>query len=371
MSRGEDYYKYLLALNYFLSWGPLTLKNLLDNFPSPRKIWEAKISDLEQFGINKKSASAFAEARSKINPERAWEKLKKEKIKMLSLEDSEYPELLKEIYAAPLCLYYRGNINLLQDPLLAIVGSRKCSSYGLQAIQRILTNLLNNYEINTVSGLALGIDTQVHKSTLEENQATVAVLGSGIDRTSLYPGQNRALAEKIINQNGLVISEFPPGIPALKQNFPQRNRIVSGISLGTWVVEAASRSGALITANYALEQNREVMALPGNIFSPTSAGTNQLIKKGAKLIENADEIAETLNLTKTEKSANNNKQIEFDLSETEKTVLSSLTYEPRDINRVIKETNLTTSEVSSNLSLLELKGIIQKTGDSKYFKLYN
>lgn len=368
MSREEDYYKYLLALNYFLSWGPVTLKNLLDEYSSPRKIWEASISDLEKLGINKKLASAFAEARTKIDPERAWEKLNKEGIKMLSYKDRGYPKLLREIHAPPLCLYYKGNLDILQAPLLAIVGSRKCSSYGLQVIQKILQDLLGGYKVVTVSGLALGIDTQAHKRTLEEKGKTIAVLGSGIDPGSLYPGQNRALAEKIINQGGLLISEFPPGTPALKQNFPQRNRIISGISLGTWVVEAAERSGALITSGYALEQNREVMALPGNIFSTASSGTNKLIKKGAKLIEGAEDIAETLDLTKIEKSANNNKQTEINLSDTEKTIFSSLTHEPQDINRIIKKTNLTTSEVSSNLSLLELKGLIQKTGDSKYVK---
>ncbi len=368
MSRDINFYKYLLALNYFPAFGPVSLRKIWNRFSSPREIWKAKSESLIKAGIKRETALSFIEARKKINPDLAWEKLKKENIQIISFKDEEYPSWLKEIYAPPLALYYKGNIKLLKSDSLAIVGSRKCTSYGQKSLEVIGKKLLNNYQINIVSGLALGIDAKAHQVALEQNEKTIAVLGSGLNQKNIYPASNQSLAQKIIKQNGLLLSEFPPGVPALKHHFPQRNRIISGISKGVWIVEAAKRSGALITARYALEQNREVMALPGNIFSSASQGANQLIKQGAYLIDSEEEIGKTLDLTKKEKSAINNKQAEINLSEKEKKILSQISKEPCHINQISRQNNLNISEVNSLLSSMELKGLIYNLGENKYIK---
>jgi len=210
-------------------------------------------------------------------------------IKTINLQDPDYPVLLKQIHQPPHLLYYLGEIKNLNH-CLAVVGSREHSEYGRQTTKRLIAGLLNQAEITIVSGLAKGIDALAHWSALENKGRTVAVLGSGFNH--LYPQENYGLAQRILQQGGCLISEYAPDSPPAKQNFPARNQIISGICWGTLIVEAAVRSGSLITGRYALEQNREVFAVPGNIDSPTSAGTNNLIKLGAKPICSVDDILE-------------------------------------------------------------------------------
>jgi DNA processing protein len=210
-------------------------------------------------------------------------------VKTVSLNDADYPRWLRQIHQPPQVLYYLGEITNL-DNCLAVVGSRQHSEYGRQTTKRLLGGLLNQTEIVIVSGLALGIDSLAHWAALENNGRTVAVLGSGFNH--IYPQENHQLAKRIVEQGGCLISEYAPDISPAKHHFVARNRIISGICWGTLIIEAAIRSGSLITGRYALEQNREVFAIPGNIYSPTSGGTNNLIKLGAKPVLSVDDILE-------------------------------------------------------------------------------
>jgi len=215
------------------------------------------------------------------------------KIEELSIESEEYPKQLKDIYDPPLKLYVLGNKELLKQKGIAIVGSRKCSEYGKEVALQI-SKQLSEAGINIISGLAVGIDSFAHLGNLQENSIgkTIAVLGSGLDK--IYPKENIELARKIIKSDGCIVTEYPEGTSASKSNFPQRNRIISGLSKGVLVVEASEKSGALITADFALEQGREVFAVPGDINKETSKGTNDLIKQGAKLVTNYEEILEEI-----------------------------------------------------------------------------
>lgn len=288
----------------------------------------------------------------------------KEKITTIGLNDNRYPGLLKEISSPPSILYVKGKIPA--GPAIAVVGSRLATGYGLDMAARLSRELAAR-GIVIVSGLALGIDTAAHKAALEVGGKTVAVLGSGLDEKSIYPAQNINLAREIVEKDGAVISEFPSKTSPLPHHFPQRNRIVSGLSLGVLVVEARQKSGALITANFALHQNREVFALPGSASSQSSAGTNKLIQQGAKLVLSADDILEELNIeTKREETKNAEEKINFnDLSGKEKIIAEIISRETLNVDKIIETTKLSASEVLAALSILEIKGIA-KQADGKY-----
>jgi len=213
-------------------------------------------------------------------------------ISRVDINDPEYPRILKEIYDPPQGIYIRGNIEILNKSGLAVVGTRKATAYGIKATEEIIKNLPPGLVI--VSGLALGIDTVAHRAALKKNIPTIAVLGSSVDDQSIYPRENAKLAYEIIAKGGAIISEYEPPSPPQKQNFPARNRIISGLSKAVIVIEAPEKSGALITAKCALEQNREVYALPGNVFSENSQGTNNLIKQGAHPITSFKEVIEEI-----------------------------------------------------------------------------
>ena len=275
-------------------------------------------------------------------------------IKKISINDKNYPLLLKKIKDAPRVIFYRGKI-LPKENCLAVVGTRLCSVYGKNAAFEI-AGALSRAGLTIVSGLAPGIDTASHKATIEQKGRTIAVLGTGLDERSIYPRDNIKLAEKIIETGGCLLSEYPPGTRGNKFTFPQRNRIISGLSLGTLVIEAKQKSGALITANYAKEQKRPVFALPGPIHSPNSRGCHYLIKNGAKLIENAQDILEELNINlkiPEEKEQTKGKSREECL------ILEKLKTGPLDINEIIKKTGLPASVVAANLSALEVEGRIR------------
>jgi DNA processing protein len=270
--------KYFNAFN-LIGVGPISFQKLLEKFSSLEEAWQ---SNLE--GILNRQVIA---KRTRINPEKEYEKLAKRGIKVLTIKDKTYPKLLKEIYAPPALLYIQGK---LSEPCLGIVGSRELSPYGFKTAPKLSFELARK-GLTIVSGLAKGIDTLAHQSALKARGKTIAVLGSGLD--IIYPKDNQKLSKEII-QTGAVISEFPLGTPPKRQNFPQRNRIVSGLSRGVLIIEAGERSGSLITARQALEQNRDVFAVPGPINSLTSAGTNGLIKLGAKPVTEVNDILEEL-----------------------------------------------------------------------------
>lgn len=365
MTQTETELKYWNAFGLIREIGPVRFKKLINYFPSMEQAYKADEQELGNAELDQKTIEAILIKRRETDIEQEYEKLCRENIKIVTIKDVDYPKSLKEIYAAPAILYVKGNLKN-DEKCLAIVGTRKYSLYGKQATLEI-TDALCKIGITVVSGLARGIDTFAHQACLNNNSQTIAVAGSGIDNASLYPSANRELARRIKEQ-GAVISEYPIGTLPLKQNFPARNRIISGLCLGTLVVEAPESSGALITAKYALEQNREVFAVPGPIYSVNSAGTNHLIKSGAKLVTNIEDIVEELNLaahTAVILPPTEKKEIKADNIE-EKTLLNLLNNEPTHIDFLIQESQLPTSQINSLLVMLEINGRIRNLGGMNY-----
>ena len=292
-------------------------------------------------------------------------------IHLVGYEDKGYPPLLKELDDPPMMLFAKGDVGCLQQPMLALVGSRKCSEYGFEMAKK-LGEELSDYKSVVVSGMARGIDEGAHIGALKQGQ-TVAVLGTGVDRC--YPAQNRKLYEQILQQ-GCVLSEFLPGTEALPFHFPMRNRIISGMSLGTVVVEAEIKSGSLITAQLALEQNREVFAVPGNVFSLFSQGTNKLIQAGAKLVVNAEDImsefsdAYLSNFKKPSANSSNNQSILLD--KVEIMVYDCLSRQPIQIEKLhsaIVDQHMPIQTLEMVLLKLELKGLVQRLPARRYSRM--
>jgi len=283
-------------------------------------------------------------------------------IEKITLEDNGYPKILKEIHDPPKTLYIRGNFSKQDKIAIGVVGTRGYTSYGKRATEDIAGSLAET-GITIISGLAKGIDAFAHKAALDRGGRTIAVLGSAVDANSVYPSCNRKLADKI-EKNGAVISEYPSGIKSERWFFPQRNRIISGLSLGILVIEAPEKSGALITAMQAVEQNREVFAIPGPIYSQNSVGTNKLIQMGAKLVTCANDILEELNLPLLEEKKKKFKPE----NKWEEILFNILDKEPIHIDEITKKSNLDTGLVSSTLITLELRGIVRNQGGGYYFR---
>ncbi len=281
-------------------------------------------------------------------------------IKKISIEDKNYPKLLKKIANPPKILYYLGEIKGKEN-CFAIVGTRRYSPYGKQVALEIAGDLAEA-GLTIVSGLAPGIDTFAHTACVERKKRTIAVLGTGLDEKSIYPKSNLKLAKKILESGGALISEYPSGTSGAKYTFPQRNRIISGISLGILVVEAPEKSGALITAEYAFSQKRKVFAIPNSIYSKSSRGCHYLIKKGAKLVENAKDILKELGLPlrTTPPGSVEGETVEENL------ILKVLKEEALYIDEIIKRTKLSTAKVSSTLAILEIKGKVRNLGGNIY-----
>lgn len=284
-----------------------------------------------------------------------------EEIREITIENEKYPQLLKRITTPPKVLYIKGELK--NDELcFAIVGTRRCSPYGKQATLDFSGNL-SDIGITIVSGLAPGIDTFAHRAVVERRKRTIAVLGTGIDEKSIYPKENIQLAKKIIEFGGSLISEYPPGTRGTNFTFPQRNRIISGLSRGVLVVEAKEKSGSLITAKYAFLQKRKVFAIPGTIYSLNSLGPHKLIKQGAKLVENVDDILEELNLTNL-KSQHQGEM--GDGTPEENLILNTLKEESLYIDKIIEKTKLPAAKIASTLAILEIKGRVRNLGGNVY-----
>jgi len=355
--------KYWLALSQFYKFGPVKLKKIKKHFPNMAAAFKAPFKEYLRAGIDEKTAEEFTIFKHQVEPDRLLENLNKEKIKILTIDDAAYPKLLKQIYDPPLLIYYRGDLEAFSDFALAIVGTRKFTHYGQQVTEKMVRELIAN-GLTIVSGLALGIDTLAHLAAVDAGGNTIAVLGCGLDQQSIYPSQNRYLADKIQAHGGIIISEYPLGTMPLRHHFPQRNRLISGLSLGTLVIEAGEKSGSIITAMHALEQNRDVFAIPGNIYSDYSAGTNSLIKLGAKLVSGAKDIIESLNLTDAV-AYTENKKIIPETNE-EKLILAHLSYEPLHIDELKQLTKLDTSIINSTLTIMEMKGQVKNLGGMQY-----
>lgn len=353
-------------LKYWISFlkvpgiGRVKITQLLSYFGTLENAWKSSNFDLSCSGLDSKSVASVVNSRSKISPEDEQQKLEKYKVKAIPFSSSEYPERLKEIVDFPPVLFVRGNLLPEDDLCLSVVGTRRVSMYGRQVTEDIAADLARN-RITIVSGLAKGIDTLAHKCALENHGRTVAVFASGLD--IVYPAENTALARQIM-ENGALLSEYPLGIKPKPDNFPRRNRIMSGISLGVLVIEAGERSGALITADQALAQNREVFAVPGSIFSPFSKGTNTLIMQGAKLVRNYMDILEELNLARVAQQLEMKELLPVD--ETEFLLIKQLSSDPRHIDEVCRMCGLPPATVSGTLAVLELKGIVKQIGSMNY-----
>ena len=353
--------KYLNAFNQFEFIGARTLKKIRKFFGNYEKAWKAPFSQISKAGLKGKVLAELDKGRSLINPDKEIERLKKYNIQILTPEDEHYPKLLKEIYDAPEILYYLGDLSAFSDFSLAIVGSRRYTSYGKEVVSYFAQELAVK-GLTIVSGLALGIDALSHQAALEVGGKTVAVLGSGLDK--IYPATNRQLGKEILKKKGILISEYPLGSSALKYHFPHRNRIISGLSLGILVIEAAEKSGSLLTASHALEQNREIFAVPGSIFSSRSRGTNNLIKSGAKAVTDPQDILKELDIQNTSLYKETKKIIAD--SPQEEIIINLLKENPQPINKIFKKTGLPIAKLNSLLTIMEMKGQIKNLGGGVY-----
>lgn len=372
MQNLNDEQKYHLAFNYFNKFGPSKMRLIEAYFPDLKTAFYASWSELEKASLNPNLVTSFIHWRSSFNLETCLQELEMENIKILTWHDLEYPKALLEIHAPPPLLYYIGNINILssKNNFLAVVGSRDHSAYASKIVSELIPPLIEN-KIIIVSGLANGVDTLAHQETILNNGKTIAVLGCGLKADIIYPYNNRRLAEEIVNKNGLLISEFAPKIKPLSMNFPQRNRIIAGLSKATLVIESKTKSGSLITAYQALEQNREVLATPGNIFSEFSKGPNGLIKKGAKVILNSDDILEVYNLSShkinkgKKRKIRNNNQTDLLLESEAEIIIYKLIKKATErsekitADEIIKNTKLDTSTINSTLSILEIRNLLK------------
>ncbi len=354
---------YLLALHSVEYLGPSALQKLFDYYGSFEAIWNAPINEIAKFKPLPKALDNFKTAKKELDPQDYYETLIKKGISVLTIFDENYPELLKEIHGAPMILYYKGNLNdEILEKCFGVVGTRMPTGYGRLVTEK-LTRELACAGLTIVSGLARGVDTIAHATTIEENGKTIAVLGGGLSK--IFPPENIHLAEKIASGFGAVITEFPPNYPHLAGNFPARNRIISGLSKGILVTEAAEDSGSLITARLALEQNREVFAVPGPITSDMSMGTSSLLKEGAKLVMNASDILDELGV----KTVVSDPVTTSNLSESEKEILDFIKNEPKHIDEIARNFKTPVAEISGLLLKLEIAGIVKNLGGGNYTRI--
>lgn len=359
-----------IALNMTPGVGPRVATNLLERFGSPSAVFHARRGELESVRLKPETIESIIKKEFAERAEGELERVKKLGGDILILDDGSYPSLLREIADPPITLYVRGYWQAcLEQPCVAVIGSRMCSTYGENASEMLSRDLASR-GITVVSGLARGIDAAAHKGALQGKGRTVAVMGTGID--GIYPKENTRLVREILDNGGCLVSQFPLGTPPLKDNFPYRNRIISGLSLGVLIVEASERSGSLITARLATEQNREVMAVPGNITSSNSYGTNYLIKAGAKLVQQwqdvvaelPSEIAARILPPKIEEKNNGKfaqqELVPADLNGNERKVWSLLNAdEATHIDVLLESSGLSFGELNSVLVGLDIKDMIR------------
>lgn len=355
-------------LNLIPGCGAKTLREAVAHFGSAQKAWEA--SEVDWVGIP--FASHFNPVgidtkRQAIHPDQEAEKLERSAITILPFTDPNFPALLHEIPNPPALLYARGSWRDWNTvPLIAIVGSRDYSPYGKQVAEE-LSRELSRAGVVVVSGLAFGIDSIAHEGSLAADKPTIAVLGGGIDDTSIAPQSHLRLAHQVC-QNGVLLSEYAPDTPPTTGTFPARNRIIAGMTLGTIVVEAKEGSGSLITARLALDFNREVFAVPGSIFSELSMGTNALLKQGAKLVTGVQDILNELQL-ETSFIQGHAKQVPTNLTDDEQQILSCLTRDGLHIDKVIEASRLETTRAVSLITKMEMRGLIKNIGNMQYIRI--
>jgi DNA processing protein len=353
-----------IGFNLVKGIGPARLKSLIEHFGSVDAAWKATPNELQQTNLGAKLIEAMQKTRSSDLLNQTWDYLKQKKIGVLTWQEPGYPRYLLQIDLPPPVLYVRGQLRDEDDWAVAVVGTRRMTKYGRQAAQDMAGMLARN-GITVVSGLARGIDSVAHRYSLESNGRTIAVLGCGIDR--VYPPENRDLAKQISSQ-GAVITDYAPGTKPEASNFPARNRIISGLVRAVVVVEAGSRSGALITSSFAAEQGREVLAVPGSIFAPSSKGTNRLIQQGAHPLLDPQDILELLNLEMIHEHRSARSALPADATEAQ--LYKILGGEALHVDEIRAQTELPIEKVTATLTLMELKGIIRQVGAMHYVAVH-
>lgn len=355
--------KYWVAFSAIEQIDSTFVQRLYNYFGDVEEAYNAGMSELSQIDeLSVKKAETFLRMRDKINPDKALEEVQKRNINFFAFEDENYPSLLKQIANPPAVLYYKGDIKSCNfDKTLAVVGSRRASFNAKEAVNRIISELAGT-DICIVSGLAAGIDTAAHLAALDNNLKTIGVIASGFDY--IYPSSNKHLYQRVENGGGVVVTEYYPTFQPLKFRFPQRNRIVSGLSYGTLVAEASLKSGALITANLTLEQGRELMCIPGLISNPNTEGIYKLLKNGAAIVTKAEDILEALNWEV--KPAEQLKMDLDGLNEEEQKIYNVLEVEEKGFDELVSLTKIETADLLTNLTTMELKGIIKQVTGGRY-----
>ena len=359
----SDPRQYWIGFNLVKGIGAARMRLLLDTFGDAGEAWQASPEALRQAGLGPKIVEALLQVRSRYNLEQLMERLQVQGIQVLTWDDEAFPRALKEIDQPPPVLYVRGSLLPEDDWAIAMVGTRRITAYGRQVAEETAAALARS-GITVVSGLARGVDTAAHQAALDAGGRSIAVLGSGVD--NIYPPDNRRLAERMI-ACGAVVSDYPPGAAPEAANFPPRNRIISGLSRAVIVVEAGEGSGALITAAFAAEQGREIFAVPGSIYSPQSKGANRLIQQGAHAFLDAQDLMETLNLTRTSEHRAARTALPADATEAQ--LLALLGGQPLHVDEIRLQAGLPIEKVSAALALMELKGMVRQVGGMQYVAL--
>ncbi len=355
-----DDLSYWLGFNLVRGIGPVRLRALLDFFGDVRAAWEAPESALREVGLDRRSLQNLLQTRHEVDLAQLFRRVEAAGVQVLTWVSPDYPSLLRQIADAPPVLFVKGEIIPADEWAVAFVGTRKATPYGREAAHYLASDLARNH-VTIVSGLARGIDAVAHRAALEADGRTIAVLGSGVD--VIYPSEHRKLATDIA-EAGALVSDYPLGTFPEASNFPARNRIISGLSLGVVVVEAGATSGALITADFAADQGREVFAVPGNILSSTSAGCNRLLREGAGVVTEPRDILEALHLDQLAE-----KQVAREIlpaNPTEAAILEQLSYEPVHLDELARQTGLAAAAVSSALVMMELKGAVRQVAGMQY-----
>ena len=352
--------KFWVGFNLIKGIGAVRMQGLIAYFGDLAAAWQAPPTELARAGLGLRLIERVVQARGGVSLDQVWENIEKQDIKILTWEDESYPQRLKEIDQPPPVLYIRGEY--LPDDLfaVAIVGTRRVTAYGRQITEELSAFLAAN-NMTVISGLARGVDPVAHQTALKAGGRTIAVLGSGVDK--IYPPEHRALAEQMV-ERGAIISDYVPGTPPEASNFPPRNRIISGLSLAIVVVEAGETSGALITAEFAAEQGREVFAVPGSILAPQSKGANKLIQNGALPLLSVKDLMQALDLTRVGEQKAARKIMPADAIEAR--LLTVLTDEPLHVDEIRNQAELPIEKVSAALVLMELKGMVRQVGGMNY-----
>jgi DNA processing protein len=356
----DDPRKYWVGFNLVKGIGSARLRALLDYFGDIEAAWNAPAEAVRAVGLGSKTVETFLKVRSEASLDQVWAKIQAQGIDVITWEDASYPRYLKEIDQPPPVLYLRGDLSDQDEWSVSIVGTRRVTAYGRQVAEEVAASLARS-GVTVVSGLARGVDAIAHQAALNAGGRTLAVLGSGVDR--IYPPEHRRLAEQVI-AHGALLSDYAPGTAPDAVNFPPRNRIISGLSRAVVIIEAGERSGALITAEFAAEQGREVFAVPGNINAPQSKGTNYLIQQGARPLLDARDILETLDLTLINEHRTARTVLPADA--TEARLFALLGQEPLHVDEIRQRAELPIEKVSAALALMELKGLVRQVGGMHY-----